>query len=204
MINRATDGEEVPGFRWANLAGRSSQGLAGATLVNAEKYGHSATTDTLRLTLVRSSYDPEPLPELGRHHIRYALSPHVGEFDPTAAMRAGCDFNHPCDVLSATAHAGVLPPVGTGLELLSPHLMLAGLKRAEEGEALVVRLFEFTGSEEEGRLRFPPALVSPGATVELADLLERPLSDQAVRWEEDELVVAIRPYDLVTLLIHTN
>ena len=67
------DGEEVLALRWADLSEADGQGV---TLVNSSKYGFSLEGDTLAMTLLRASIDPDPLPDLGEHVIEYALVPH--------------------------------------------------------------------------------------------------------------------------------
>ena len=74
-------GEEVPAPRWAEVSEnlRNSTRKAGLILLNDCKYGHSLDGSTLGLTLVRSSYSPDPLPEFGN------LSMSMPSF-PTAAI----------------------------------------------------------------------------------------------------------------------
>ena len=77
-IERPVNGQEVPALKWADLSGKAIGGppkAVGITMVNADKYGHNAEENTLRLTLLRSSFDPDPLPEMGDHNIRLAIMP---------------------------------------------------------------------------------------------------------------------------------
>lgn len=100
LLERPADGEEAPALNWVDLTGPASEGggqLLGAALLNDCKYGHQLSEDALRLTLLRSSHDPDPLPELGHHTIRFALVPHLGDFEALAPaiVRQGYAFNHP-------------------------------------------------------------------------------------------------------------
>ncbi|MGC8863864.1 MAG: alpha-mannosidase, partial [Armatimonadota bacterium] len=94
--------QEVPALKWADV----SDSEHGVTLVNNCKYGHSCNDGVLRLTLIRSSYDPDPLPEIGDHEIRFAVIPHTGACDVVAATRAGEEFNSPLTVASAPVQSG--------------------------------------------------------------------------------------------------
>ena len=60
------DGEEVVALRWVDLSESDGQGV---TLVNSSKYGFSLGGDSLNMTLLRASIDPDPLPDLGKHTI---------------------------------------------------------------------------------------------------------------------------------------
>ncbi|MBE3070774.1 MAG: hypothetical protein IMZ66_11125, partial [Planctomycetes bacterium] len=89
-------GEEVPALRWADVTGRTTDGkAAGCALLNDSKYGHSLDGSTLRLTLIRSSYDPDPLPEIGDHTIRMGLVPHGKDLAAADLVRLGAGLNHP-------------------------------------------------------------------------------------------------------------
>ncbi len=63
---------EVPAHRWADL----SETAYGVSLLNDGKYGHDCLGNVLRLTLLKSAIDPDPLADEGLHHFTYALWPH--------------------------------------------------------------------------------------------------------------------------------
>jgi alpha-mannosidase len=204
-VSRPTDGFEVPALRWVDLSGRGlgpvAPAAAGATLVNDCKYGHNLLADELRLTLLRGTYDPDPLPELGQHSIRYAVRPHVGDWSASAATRAGREFNHSFSVVGAETHGGELPPQGGFATLETPNVMLCGLKRAEDSEALILRLYEIEGVETEARVWLHPALAAPGSAAVETDLMERPLGESSARMEGEVVRVRIPPFGLATVRV---
>ncbi|HOS44472.1 MAG TPA: glycoside hydrolase family 38 C-terminal domain-containing protein, partial [Armatimonadota bacterium] len=193
----------VPAQKWADLTGTraDTRQPVGATLVNASTYGHSADGNTLRLDLIRSSYDPDPLPELGQHTIRFALLPHIGPWTRADAARAGYAFNLPFNVVNTGQHAGELPAVAGALEVLTPNVLLSGMKRAEDSEALVIRLYEVDGRATTARVRIDPALLPAGKTVTETDVLERPLPRTTATLEGEMLTAELPPHGIVTLRI---
>jgi alpha-mannosidase len=196
-IERPANGEEAPALMWADLSGDD----AGATLVNDSKYGHRISESAIRLTLLRSSYDPDPLPEIGRHQIRYALIPHDGPFDTGGAIRAGYAFNHPVIPVGTTAHAGTLPAEASALEILTPNVMLSGLKQAEDSEALIVRLYEFEGKTTEAKVRLSSVLADADSPAVETDLLERPLNGSTAKMEGDVLTVTVPAFGVATVKV---
>jgi len=203
-IERPADGEEAPALNWADLTGElrgEEDTPAGATLLNDCKYGHAAFEDALRLTLLRSSYDPDPLPEIGRHSIRYALVPHMGPFEPGDAIRAGYAFNHPLIAAGTTVHAGALPAEASLLEVLTPNVMVSGVKKAEDSEALIVRLYEFEGEETEAKMRISPALMKAGAEAVETDVLEQPLAKSTAKVEGEVLKVKVPAFGIATVRV---
>ncbi|MFL7807338.1 MAG: glycoside hydrolase family 38 C-terminal domain-containing protein, partial [Anaerolineae bacterium] len=80
------EGQEVPSQRWADLA---EPGGAGVVLANSSKYGFSVEDSELRMTLLRASIDPDPLPDLGEHEIAWSLLPHGDGWTVGQSVRAG-------------------------------------------------------------------------------------------------------------------
>lgn len=204
VIERPADGEESPALNWADLSGASlaSPGATvGAALLNDCKYGHQVSEDELRLTLLRSSHDPDPLPEIGRHQIRYALVPHAGDFAACAPdiVRQGYAFNHALIPVGTTVHEGDLPAEASGLEVLSPNVMLPGVKQAEDGSALIVRLYEFTGVETQAQVRIAPSLAAEGAAAVETDLLEVALDTNTASFTDGVLTVTVPANGLATV-----
>ncbi|NJD03817.1 MAG: alpha-mannosidase, partial [Ruminiclostridium sp.] len=63
---------DVPAGSWALGMPESMAGSA-VMLVSKTKYGFRCTDDSLSLTLIRSSYDPDPYPENGMHRFGFAV-----------------------------------------------------------------------------------------------------------------------------------
>jgi alpha-mannosidase len=213
--------EDVPAQKWVDLTGRPLVGrtsglpeAAGATILNDSKYGHSVVGNVMRMTLIRSSYDPDPLPELGHHSIRFAVQPHVGEWTVSDSTRAGYAFNLPLNLIATDLHQGRLPARKAFVELLTSSIMLSALKRAEDSDALILRLYEMEGKATEARIALDPALLSGAAspgrnprgsqsavTAVQTDLLERPLAENTARFRDGVLSVRLPAFGLVTVKI---
>ncbi len=183
-VDRAlTGGEEVPAVRWAQvrgtLPGRVHGGLA---LLNDSVHGHSLDGSTLRATLLRSSYDPDPLPEIGRREFRLAILPGCdAAAGPECVVRAAAELNQPPVVISTDAHAGDLPARLAGIELSGAGVILDHLKKAEDADALILRFCEVDGADAPAEVTLQPALWGHVTAAEQVDLLERPVdADVAV------------------------
>ncbi|MGQ9731886.1 MAG: alpha-mannosidase [Candidatus Zipacnadales bacterium] len=202
-IERPANGGECPALNWVDLTGRLMGGdqLVGATLLNDSKYGHQAYEDRLRLTLLRSSYDPDPLPEIGQHSIRYALVPHSGAFEVAQATQAGYAFNHPLVAASTTVHAGDLPAEQIVMEILTPNVMFSALKRSEDDSGLVLRFYEMEGRATRAQVRLADRLVGPEASAQQVDLLERPVEPNTATLRDGVLSFDIEPYSVVTVML---
>jgi len=115
-IRRPADGMEVPGQRFA--------ALGQLLLLNRGRYGFSATVEelgergggvgrvaaqvaTLRMTLLRASHDPDPLPDQGRHEIEWAIesvtSDERGGRWAATATREATEYQYPAQAQVLTA-----------------------------------------------------------------------------------------------------
>ncbi|RKY03637.1 hypothetical protein DRP77_05710 [Candidatus Poribacteria bacterium] len=202
-IERPTNGEEVPALRWVDLTGEAIDGggKAGVTLVNECKYGHNVSEGEIKLTLLRSSYDPDPLPELGHHEIRFALIPHGGDWAVSDAVRLGREFNHPFEVVSTDVHPGDLPKEKGFLSVKPSNVILAAVKKAEDDDGLIIRLYEVEGKSVEAEVWIDPSIVRPNSPAVEVDLLERPLEANTARMEGEVLKVRVPARGIATVKI---
>ncbi|MBI5724542.1 MAG: alpha-mannosidase [Planctomycetes bacterium] len=196
-VERANSGQEVPAQRWVDVSGAK----AGVALLNRTKYGHSLDGSELRLTLLRSSYDPDIYPDQGLHRISYALFPHAGGWKDAGVWQEGDAFNvpplatEPPSLALGQAHA-TRPQEHSFISLDGRGVILSAVKRAEDGDELVVRLAEIHGRQAEARLTLP----APAAAARRLDLLERPLQDaEAPTHIGREIAVSLKPHEIVTL-----
>ena len=188
--------QEVPALRWADV----SDAERGLTLVNNNKYGHSCDENTLRLTLVRSSYDPDPLPEVSDHEIKFAVIPHKGACDVVAATRAGEEFNSPLAVVSASVQNGELPAEMSFVDVMTPNVFVSTVKKAEDSDAVVIRMFEAEGKKTTAKIKLA-SIVKAGANAVETDVLERPLAKNGAKLEGDTLTVPVPAFGIATVKI---
>ncbi len=168
-IERPLNGAEVPGLRWADLSGNG-----GAALLTRGKHGFTVTPDEMRVTILRASYDPDPLPEVGRSEAALALVVHDGAMTATEITEEAQAFATPLIPVSTDAHDGDLPLAAGFIEVEGA--LLSSLKRAEDSDALLARLYEVEGAETKASVRLANGLTASGDPAEL-DLLERPVAE---------------------------
>lgn len=191
-IERAANGREVPAQKWIDL----SNSEYGVSLLNNCKYGHDVNGQVMRVTLLRSSYDPDPEPDFGHHEILLGLYPHASDWRTAGTVRRGYELNNPLIGRAVEPHAGRRPARWGLVEVLPDNIIVTSVKRAEEGDDLIVRLYECTGKRTQARLRVN---FKAGRPVE-ADLLERPIEGRRITNEGPPgYVFEVGPWEIVTL-----
>jgi len=193
------EGEEAPALRWAQVTGTADGKAAGCLLANDSKYGHSLDGGTLRLTLIRASYEPDILPEIGQHEINLAILPFAGELKVTEAIHAGQDINHALRPVGTDVHAGKLPAAAQ-LIRVTGDVCLSAVKKAEEGNAIIARVFNPNAKPAAAGIVLDPALGKVKCAT-LVDLLERPLDPCALGNGDGPLNLTIPRYGITSVKI---
>ena len=173
---------EVPAHRFGDL---SEHGF-GVALLTPDTHGMSCHGSTMRISLLRAPTDPDPEADQGEHEIAYALMPHRGGWQEAGVVAEARAFAEP-----------LLWSAGTGAfaEVDDPALVLDTIKRAEDSDSLILRLYEAHGGRGTARVR----LGVPFSRACLTDLLEGegeelPLRDGAIE-------VAYGPWELITIAL---
>lgn len=92
----------------------------------------------------------------GRHTLRYALLPHKGDWRSADVARAAERFNVPMRLVQTRRHDdGTLPAGAASLFAIdNPLVRFSGIKKAEDRDTFIVRLYNPTGDPQTGRVRF--------------------------------------------------
>ena len=167
MAREASGGEE-PLQRWMDVTGDCDGARCGVALLNDCKFGGDILGSEMRLTLLRSPayafHDPRMIePDLtyewtdqGRQTVRCALLPHAGGWQDAPTVREGWALNAPLMPRLEPAHSGDLPPLQTFVEAGPENVVLTVVKQSEDGEDLILRLYETDGRDGEVTVSMPP------------------------------------------------
>lgn len=191
-VLRPDEIEEVPTLRYASLGGGR------VTVLQDSKYGHQIFNGAIRTRVVRSSFDPDHAPEVAKTKMRYSVYLH--ETPPTASelTRLGAAWNHPLIVVNATLQEGALPASQGFAEVKTPNVVLTGLKLAEDGNGLILRLVEHDGLDETvAEVELGEDLVKGYSKAEITDLMERPIGSALLAGTT--LKVSIKANSFVTV-----
>jgi alpha-mannosidase len=188
---------EVPAMRWADLSGPGPDGkIHGLSILNQSKYGYDAVGNTLRLTLLRSPKWPDAEADMGHHHFHYALYPHAGTWKDALTVRHGYEYNYPLIAVVTTAHPGTLPASHSFASVEPENVVLTAVKKAEDTNGLIFRVYEWAGKETTAEFHVPPGATSATVT----NLMETPEGSQ-LAVVDDVVKAPIHPYEILTIRV---
>lgn len=132
---------EACGHKWADL----SEGDYGAAILNNCKYGYDIKDGRMRITLLRSSMDPDPTADKGKHTFTYSLFPHLHSWQTGSVVQAGYELNVPpaaivCKDSGSGASNGPLFTTDRG------NVIIDTVKAAEDGRGIILRVYESAGT----------------------------------------------------------
>jgi len=178
----------VCGQRWADL-GEAGYGVA---LLNDCKYGYDIHGNVLRLSLLRAPGEPDPQADRGHHTFTYSLLPHAGGFQEAGVIDEAAKLNTPLRFVPAKEHAGVLPAAHSFFSVSNPGLVIDTVKRAQDSDDVVVRLYESHGARGSAEL----AANLPFSKVERVNLIERSLHSEKAKG--GRVSFDFRPFEILT------
>lgn len=180
---------ETVGHQWADLSERGY----GVSLLNDCKYGYDIKENVMRLTLIKSAKVPDATADQGFHEFIYALLPHEHDWLQGDTVREAWALNNPL-----TSKVGIsAKPSFSLLQVSNPNVFIDAIKKAEDSDAIIMRLHEYAGGR--GQVRLTTALTA--CSWQECDLMERP---SGAIIEGISLDFEILPYEIKTFLLHPN
>ena len=182
---------EVCAHKWADIA----EVGYGVSLLNDCKYGHNAEGSTLKLTLLKCATSPNPHADKGHHEFTYSLLPHTGDFRSAGTIRQAYLLNCPFEAVTVGKQNGKLEERYSPVSCDCENIVVETVKKAEDGDGVIVRLYESHGRRCTAKLEFGFAAES----VFLCDMLENEIKELPVN--NGKVKVAAGNFEIVTLKI---
>jgi alpha-mannosidase len=143
------------------------------------------------LTLLKGSISPDPTADMEDHIFTYALYPHTGDWREAQVMQRALNLNEPLTCF----HGGGTLPAQSFVQLDADNVTLEAVKRAEDGDGLVVRLVERHNRRTAATLTFD----RPLRRASLCNLMEE--NEFALTPQQSQVRVPLKPCEVVTLRV---
>ena len=131
------------------------------------------------------------------HEFNYFIYPHKGDWDEGEVMHQADLFNVPIDIAQAGSHEGNLPKLLSFIELTGKGLMLSAIKKAEDSENIIIRIYNPTKRKISGELK----LFKNPSSVNLVNLNEEISDETKPKLEENKILFEAKAKKIITLEI---
>ena len=175
---------ESVAHQWVDFAQRDY----GVALLNDCKYGHHVKDQTMTISLLKGAIYPDPEADIGTHNFTYSLLPHKGDFVQGNVMQQAWEINRPFEVYKGAVKDKTL------IKTNGEPIAIEAIKEAQNGEGIIIRLHEHTGSNR--TITLEPQYDFQ-AWVE-TDLMERPTGSPN---NSKEITFELSPFEIKTVLI---
>lgn len=178
---------ETAAQKWGDL----SEGNYGVAILNDSKYGYETKHNEIRLSLLKSATEPDPIADQGHHIMTYSLLPHIGDWRE-GVIEEAYDLNDPI-ILCAVDGGDSSDSIDSLVSVDAPNVVIETLKQAEDGNGIIVRLYE--NHRYRGK-----ATISTGFDLAEAyhcNLLEE--NETGLEITDNSVTLSLRPYQIATL-----
>ena len=94
----------------------------------------------------------------GEHEFDYSIYPHAGFWHDAGIYPEAVKFNTPLRLFQASPHEGMLPPEYSFFSINSSGLILSAIKKAEDRNSVILRVFNPAEDIREGIVHFSAAI----------------------------------------------
>lgn len=191
---------EVYAHEWTDLTDRS--GAYGVTILNDSKYGWDKPNDnTLRLSLLyapkaKGGYVYQERQDMGFHAFTYSIVGHAGALRAERAVEQATTLNSPLRTFVTSQHKGDQGRQLSFLSVDNGNVMVRALKKAENGDGYIIRVYENSGKQAQtAHIRFDARIVK----AEEADGTEKVIGQAEA--DDHTLTVNIKPFSVKTFKV---
>lgn len=177
---------ESCGQKWVDL----SEDNYGVSVLTDAKYGFNTAYQKVGISLIKSATDPYPEADQGLHAFTYSLYVHEGDWKQGDTMKQALDLNVP-----ALQLPGIALESDSFLQVQQENILLDTVKKAEDEEAVIVRLYEYYNRQTQAVLESK----QPIKRALLCNLLEEDEVELAV--DHQKINITFAPYEIQTVKI---
>ena len=180
---------EVCMHKWMDV----SENGYGVSLLNDCKYGVSVHDGVIGVSMLKSATYPNPAADKEHHSFCFSIYPHRGDFREAGTIQKAYALNNPLTGVRKENQRGSLPARYSALTVDAPNVIVEAVKKAEDGEGTVIRLYEAFNR----RTRVKLTLGSPVKKAFLCNMLEEREEELPVKG--NEIFLELKPFEICTL-----
>jgi alpha-mannosidase len=119
--------------------------LKGLAIMSDCKYGFRGNEDSVAVTLIRSSYNPDRVPDAGKHLVNVGVG--LCEMDAVSIHEKYECYIHPIYSCANTVHTGSLAKKSSFLQI-EGDVQVAALKVSEDKKNMILRVYSLSDQSQ--------------------------------------------------------
>lgn len=149
----------------------------------------------MRLTLLKSSCDPNPCADKEEHLFKYSLYAHSGTWKEGDTVKLAYQLNTPLFARIEEAHEGDLDKSLSLIKIDKDNVIIEVIKKAEDSDYVVIRMYEFHNKRTNITLEFMKNL----SDVLECDLMEEKIN--SLEFVENKVSFIINPFEIKSIKV---
>ncbi len=167
----------------------------GVSFLNDCKFGVSVRGSEVGLSMLKSAIHPNPEADKEHHEFTYSVYPHTENWTDANTVAQAYELNNPMTAVVKENEGGNLADEYSLFKVDRDNVVIETVKKAENGEELIVRLYECYNRRTN---------VTLICGEEIADAVECNLleeDEKQVSFADNTVSLLSRPYEIKTLKI---
>ena len=182
---------EVCYHKWLDY----SEDNYGVSMMNDCKYGAHIHDDVIGLSLLKCATLPNPVADQEHHEFTYSMLPHEGNWREAGTLQQAYQVNQPMTAAFKAVEGGNAPAQYAAVRSSKPNVVVEVVKKAEDSDDTIVRVYEAYGRRVKAELSFPAELTSAAE----CDLMEE--NDAPVAVKGNKVSFEIKPFEIRTFKV---
>jgi len=165
----------------------------GVALLSDYKFGFSSSLDTIEISLISSTTFPDVAGDIGLHEFTYSIYPHLGNHIEGQVIKEALELSRPLRVFST--ENSIEKVFLSFIKSSESNIIIETIKKSEDGNGLIVRMYESEGRNAETIINFDKTYRSITET----NLVERKIKDTELN--VSEIIMNFTPFEIKTILL---
>ena len=182
---------EVCHHKWMDV----SEDGYGVSTLNDCKYGVGVRNGVIGMSMLKSAIHPNPEADKELHEFTYSIYPHQGGWREAGTVKQAYQINNPLTCSWKENEGGTLAPEYSLVSSDQDNAVIEVVKKAEDSDAVIVRLYECYNRRTPVTLIFGKELTS----VVECNMMEE--GADPVEFTGNQATFEMKPYEIKTLKV---
>ena len=182
---------EVCHHKWMDV----SEDGYGVSMLNDCKYGVGVRNGVIGMSMLKSAIHPNPEADKELHEFTYSIYPHQGGWREAGTVKQAYQINNPLTYSWKENEGGTLAPEYSLVSSDQDNAVIEVVKKAEDSDAVIVRLYECYNRRTPVTLIFGKELIS----VVECNMMEE--GADPVEFTGNQATFEMKPYEIKTLKV---